>query len=385
MKVLYFCPSENMYGDNIALLNIIPYLMKMGIEPYFIVPQHECALVDYLRNHNYKYYVITCRIGQFYSRNKKIRSWIMAMFYRIKRLFINIDYIKQAQQIFDVVKPDLIHSNSSNSRLGYNLAKYYHIPHVWHIREYGRLDSNYEYWPTKQYFIKKLKAEFNNNIAITPLINEYFGNLPNTKVIYDGVVNSDTPLPQIIDNKKKQILFCGRLIHKKGIEDVIQAFAAINSETSAFKLVVVGTGSKEYVSFLKELVDTLGITGKVDFLGYQKDVNHLMNESYALVMASEFEAFGFVTAEAMYNGLLVIGKNTAGTKLQMDNAKQFSGRELCIRYNTFQELKDVLKNVMACNTLQSNLRDAQVCVSSLYSIKKSAKNVFDYYQSILKL
>ena len=37
LGVIYFCPSESMYGDNIALLRIMPYLIEKGVRPFFVV------------------------------------------------------------------------------------------------------------------------------------------------------------------------------------------------------------------------------------------------------------------------------------------------------------------------------------------------------------
>lgn len=42
----------------------------------------------------------------------------------------------------------------------------------------------------------------------------------------------------------------------------------------------------------------------------------------ALIVPSPFEAFGLITAEAMFNKCLVIGRDTAGTKEQFDNGQK---------------------------------------------------------------
>ena len=52
----------------------------------------------------------------------------------------------------------------------------------------------------------------------------------------------------------------------------------------------------------------------VKFLGIRKDIYSLMKNAMALVVSSPSEGFGFITVEAMLNGCLVIGRNTAGTK-----------------------------------------------------------------------
>ena len=46
IRVIYFCPSEGMYGDNIALMRIMPYLVEKGVIPFFVV-SFEGPFVDY--------------------------------------------------------------------------------------------------------------------------------------------------------------------------------------------------------------------------------------------------------------------------------------------------------------------------------------------------
>jgi len=44
------------------------------------------------------------------------------------------------------------------------------------------------------------------------------------------------------------------------------------------------------------------------------DVYAIMSRATALIVPSHFEGFGRITAEAMFNGCLVAGYNSAGTR-----------------------------------------------------------------------
>lgn len=57
-----------------------------------------------------------------------------------------------------------------------------------------------------------------------------------------------------------------------------------------------------------------------------------MSKAQALIVASRFEGFGFITTEAMWNDCLVIGKNIAGTKEQFDNGVAETGHEIGLRF-----------------------------------------------------
>lgn len=67
-----------------------------------------------------------------------------------------------------------------------------------------------------------------------------------------------------------------------------------------------------------------------------------MYNAAVFVVPSRNEGFGFITAEAMFNGTIVIGKNTGGTKEQMDNGKENTKSEIAFRYINLQNLTDLL-------------------------------------------
>ena len=86
------------------------------------------------------------------------------------------------------------------------------------------------------------------------------------------------------------------------------------------------------------MVKDLQINEFVDFIGFQTDVSLLEQHAYCVVVPSHSEGFGFVTAESMMNGALVIGNNNTGTKEQFDNGLTFTNKEIGLRYNSVEEL-----------------------------------------------
>jgi glycosyltransferase involved in cell wall biosynthesis len=72
------------------------------------------------------------------------------------------------------------------------------------------------------------------------------------------------------------------------------------------KLVIVGTGDAKYVAYLGCLVEQQDLSRVVEFVGWQDDLAQLYAEADALLMMSGNEAYGRVTAEALWSGLPVI-------------------------------------------------------------------------------
>lgn len=382
MRIIYFCPSESMYGDNIALLRIMPYLMKGGVVPFFVV-SYEGKMTEYLKEHNYNYVVSHCRIWNLYDLNASIKNWFIGGLWRLKHYFANKKAIKQIADKLLTFHADIVHSNSSNSSFGYYLAKELGIKHVWHLREYGKLDANKQFFPSFSLFLHKLDDINNYSISITPLIYDYFHRKKNSVTIYDGVVD-ETNVPKICIQKDKYFLYVGRLFEKKGIDMIIESFLETQAVNSDYKLLIAGTGDSQYEKYLKCKVLNNGLTDRIVFLGYRQDVASLMGKAKALIVASDFEGFGFITAEAMYAGCYVIGKNTAGTKLQFDNMKRLLGHEVASRFSNKEDLSTILKSITADNiSTITYLEETQKKVSLLYGIQTSAHSVMEFYKKIL--
>ena len=119
------------------------------------------------------------------------------------------------------------------------------------------------------------------------------------------------------------------------------------------------------------------------FLGYRNDIAELMSCARAVIIPSYFEAFGFITAEAMYNGAQVIGFNTAGTKEQMDNVEEHLKKKVCERFTNTSELVTAIQNVIKAPLDAKTLVLVSQYVKCWYSDITSASRVFNYYKEII--
>lgn len=95
----------------------------------------------------------------------------------------------------------------------------------------------------------------------------------------------------------------------KHIPDVIQIFYGIQKEIPA-KLIMVGEGPEKENAEL--LVEQLGITEKVVFLGNSNEIDRILCFSDLFLLPSKSESFGLAALEAMINRVPVISSNTGG-------------------------------------------------------------------------
>ena len=101
----------------------------------------------------------------------------------------------------------------------------------------------------------------------------------------------------------KYVLLLSRLDPKKNVEIMIDAFTTLKDD--AWRLVIAGDGSRDYVSSLKQRaggVEKIIFSGWVD--GEQKEA--LLHDASLFVLPSRHENFGLSVMEAMAHGVPVL-------------------------------------------------------------------------------
>lgn len=133
-------------------------------------------------------------------------------------------------------------------------------------------------------------------------------------VFHQGL--SVKPLSKAPPNKTKDILFIGRLIKPKGPQDAIYAFSKINEIFPDSRLTIVGKGRKNFTSFLKHEVRTLGLSKHIKFEGFvsQKRKEQLLKKATLILLPSQREGWNLVPIEANAFGAIPIGYSVAGLK-----------------------------------------------------------------------
>jgi glycosyltransferase involved in cell wall biosynthesis len=374
-KILFVIYSSALWGDNRALLNILDGIVLNGFLPLVIVSKKGDICVELeSRGINYK---ILPHYFCVYPPTDSVYNILMFFFRLFRILWFNFFALKKLVKIAQSYKPDIIHTNVGPVHIGFKAAKKLGIPHVWHIREYQELDLKKSPFPTKNYFIKSLHNPVNFPIAITKGIFEYFSMNAQARIIHDGVIVRDEI--KFTESKEKYFLFVGRLAEGKGVHNLISAFIEFCKENEDVFLKIAGTGDSRYEKRLSTLVQNAGLTNRVHFLGFRRDIYDLMNRATALIVPSHFEGFGFITVEAMYNGCLVIGNRTGGTE-------EILGNSSCgILYLGQEALVNAMRQVVinGIDSYYPMLKKAQEESIELYSQKQNTRNVILHYEESL--
>ncbi len=179
------------------------------------------------------------------------------------------------------------------------------------------------------------------------------------RILYPGIdpsALSQTRRPEIQDKKTRRILFVGRLVKRKGVDDLLVAFKALRNELPDAELEIVGDGPD--LLRLQKLSKEMGLSEHVTFYGNLR--GEALFERYrkadVFVMPSrrtkmDVEGFGTVFLEAGLFGKPSIGTKSGGIpEALLDNETG-----LLIEEGDVRALKVSMERLLEGEALRSRL------------------------------
>lgn len=148
---------------------------------------------------------------------------------------------------------------------------------------------------------------------------------------------------RLFSNRKKRLLLSvGRLVEQKNPVGLLRAFATFAKRHEDVDLWIAGDGPLR--SVLQQQCMSLGLENRVRLLGSRSDVPDLMRAADVFVLASHFEGFGLVVAEAMASGTLVVATDAGGV------AEVMAGTGLLVPVDDEAALVDALDQGFSMST-----------------------------------
>jgi glycosyltransferase involved in cell wall biosynthesis len=391
MKILYILHSTDITEGSIkSFLTLLDGLMQKGIIPVIILPDNG-GIYSMLMQKGIKVLVLPLS-RNYYPSYHTWQQKLHFLYNLLHRIINNYIMYRKIETIIRSENVDIVHTNTSVVSAGLYAAKALKIPHLCHIREYGDKDFGMYYIPSRKIYRCQMSGRGCYTICITKDIQKHHGLSQNSRsrVIYNGIVSassmSSMNLPSSSDGK--YILFVGRIEPGKGLSQLVEAYISYcMKKYDALSLLIAG--NEDNILFVRDIKNRLTQAGlidnKVKLLGPRNDIDSLMRRAHAIVIPSKNEAFGRCMPEAMINKCIVIGRDTAGTKEQLDNGLKIHHQEIALRYNTTDELTQLLIEVTSRDKSFYNdmIQRAYDTVVQLYSNESYINNVYKFYQDIL--
>jgi glycosyltransferase involved in cell wall biosynthesis len=204
------------------------------------------------------------------------------------------------------------------------------ITHLWYSNTIGRISAKicrvktvitfehnvYDLIKSKKmFFVDRLLQHFSSHIiAVSGSVRDSLTRVgidtKKIKVIYNGIDISKYS-EKSKDKIRKDLsiegefiyLFVGRMIHQKGVDILLKAFAKVPTGV----LLLVGEGNEKEA--LIKLAQDLGIEQRIYFLGIRDDIANLLSSADCFVLSSRSEGLGIVVLEALAAGKPIIVSN----------------------------------------------------------------------------
>ncbi|HUK09107.1 MAG TPA: glycosyltransferase family 4 protein [Stellaceae bacterium] len=106
------------------------------------------------------------------------------------------------------------------------------------------------------------------------------------------------------NSERRTLIAMGRLVHQKGFDLLLEAFARIALRHPDWSLTIIGKGPLQRK--LQEQSAALDLGARVHFVGELTDPFPMLRAADLFVLSSRFEGFGMALAEAMACGLPVV-------------------------------------------------------------------------------
>jgi glycosyltransferase involved in cell wall biosynthesis len=212
-------------------------------------------------------------------------------------------------------RPAVIHINTSALLVGAILGRPQDAKVVWHVHEIV-MRPRFASW----FFRLAPILTSTRVVAISRAVRDHVspGKLRRSRVtvVWNGI--EDRPMVPLRDGKPPVVAFIGRLNRWKGWEVFLEAIAVVAPRFPSARFLVAGDpppGEEGRTAALHQQLSRLGISDRVEVVGFEPDVPALLERISIVVAPAEWpEPFGMVTLEAMRAGRAVIATALGGTR-----------------------------------------------------------------------
>ncbi len=329
------------------------------------------------------------------------QNFIKKGIYRIIDLY-NIFNYKSLLDIFEKVKPDVIHTNNTYgiSPVIWSVSKKKQIPIVHTLRDYYLMYpyGNLTVQHSSNNFLlgtyEKIHKKFHRNISkkvdyvtapskftLDKFIENNFFYKSQTKVIFNAIDYDENVINKWYKNKISKIektttkfVFLGTLGEHKGVHIMLKAFHEI--EDKNIELHIAGKGN------LQTMVEEFSIKdSRIKYHGFLQgeELERLLLKSDVLLAPSVwFEPFGRVVIDAYKHALMVIGSSSGGLVEIIRDGKT----GLLVEPNSIESLKTAINKLKKMKKKEQILNNCKRELES-FSIEQQLVHFETIYYSLI--
>lgn len=225
----------------------------------------------------------------------------------LKAFQIRKDFIKAGRELRELFSPEFEGTFVIND-VGHNIPAWIGLRHCKKARFISWAHTNF-FNGSKHGFSgigKRLAVKrFDYMIALTKEDIEYYKNILNARNVVQ-IYNPKDPSIKKQEYKamSKKIISCGRLSPEKGFDRLLLVARKVFKKVDNWQWDIYGDGPDS--SVLQQKIEEYGLKGKVNLMGYHKDILCLYEKYAFCVFTSRGEGCPMVMIEALASGLPMV-------------------------------------------------------------------------------
>ncbi len=241
-------------------------------------------------------------------------------------------------------------------------------------------------WPIGLIVLKRRRRKLDGKIAVSKSAMNYASRyVPGEYEIIPNGVDVErftpdvAPIEQFSDGKLN-ILFLGRLEHRKGLKYLLEAYLKVKQEIPNSRLIVVGAGTrlrKGYEKWVEKnhLVDVVF----VGFIPEEDKPRYFKTADIYCAPSTGHESQGIVLLEAMAVGTPIVASNLEGYAGVVTHGQE----GLLVPPKNSRELAKALVFLLKDKSLRQQMGAKGRITSEQYSWERVALRVADFYKKVL--
>lgn len=369
-KILFVSHSGRMSGANLSFYSIIEQL-KCKIDIYVLVNERDSELTRALEKISVKYIYLKYSWWVAHKRDRIIKQTYRYCADFLK--YINSPTNNKIREVFANYGFDAVYSNTSTVDIGYRIANAMGIPHVWHIREFGREDFGFIPLVPRE-SMRRAFEEASAIIVISTALEKKIlqQNPKSTVIVIQNGFNVDKLKYQrehMIDCNNVKILVTGQVSEAKGQIQAVEAISKLNSQNVRYHLYLAGEVGSDY---RKQILGAKPCPEWLHFMGKVNNLFEIRKDIDIELVCSRSEAFGRVTIEAMLHSIPVIGANTGATKDLLAN-----GLGITYTYGDIEDLIAKIECLVHDRRLYNDIALKAFNYAQNFTIDKCADSVYN--------
>jgi glycosyltransferase involved in cell wall biosynthesis len=282
-------------GEGLMAIQVARGLAELGIDLEVIAPATpECSAFD--ANEAFSVHRVKVLGSTFLTR---VPSFYIAAAAKIKSSKVDLIYsLRPVPVRRDIPHVHHFHTLRRGEAIG-----------CWRSGAYLSAVLNFLYAPWDSHMARSAEQI----VALTERMAASVANFSHLEdkcvVVGNGIDPERFPANQHRQYKTQKLLYVGRLDARKGILDLIEAFATLSIKYPELSLTVVGDGP--LAAKVKHSLVDLGIAHRVSLMPKvdQAELSSIYHHHDILVVPSLYEAFGLVTLEGMSAGIPVLSSD----------------------------------------------------------------------------